>query len=150
MSSFRFYNYFFVFVALPFMAWSNTIVVENFYARPTTGPNGAAFLSLSNQSTKHVKLIGASMEECSHVELHTHLKEGDIYRMRSIPYIMINPGSTVSLEPGGLHLMLMKLKRPLVAGEEITIALHFEDQDKQTFTVPVRKPKKHGACGCKD
>jgi copper(I)-binding protein len=50
--------------------------------------------------------------------------------MRSIPSIVINPGSSVVLEPGGLHLMVMNLKNPLEEGTTISIVLDFEGQKK--------------------
>ena len=122
---------------VPFL--SHSAVIENIYAKATTGPNGAVFFSVTNPTEKHIKLIEAKSDICDHVELHTHLKDGDIYRMRPIPYIIVNPGSTVALQPGGLHIMLMKIKTPLKEGDTISLTLSFEGLCDQKFTVPVKK-----------
>ena len=135
---------FFIFLLLPFLAIAQDISVSGFYARPTKGNNGAAFMTLTNHTERHIKLIGAKTDASAHVAIHTHIKEGDIYRMRSIPYIVINPGSTVVLESGGLHLMLMDLKNPLEEGAVVNIVLDFEGQGTETFSVPVKKK----SCGC--
>ena len=145
MQTVRFYQTLLLFLMIPVLGWAHPITLSQFVVRPTHGQNGAAFLSLTNNSAKHVKLMGATADICGHIELHTHLKDGNIYRMRSIPYIMINPGSTVSLEPGGLHIMLMKLKKPLIEGETVEMTLLFEDEEKQIVSVPVKKIK---CCGC--
>lgn len=133
--------FFYTLLFIPFL--SQSAVIENIYAKATTGPNGAVFLTLKNPTDKHIKLVGATSDNADHVELHTHLQEGDIYRMRPIPYIVVNPGSTVSLQPGGLHIMLMGIKNPLKEGDAMSLALSFEGLCDQTFMVPVKK-----VCGC--
>jgi copper(I)-binding protein len=134
----------FAFLLLPFLAVAQDVSVSNFYARPTKGNNGAAFMTITNHTEGYIKLTGASTDVSDHMEIHTHIKEGDIYRMRSIPYIVINPGATVVLEPGGLHLMLMNLKNPLEEGTTISIALDFAGKEHETFVVPVKKK----SCEC--
>jgi copper(I)-binding protein len=136
-----FKRFLYIFLVIPF--FSHSAVIENVYAKATTGPNGAVFLTFSNPTDAHIKLIGAKTDICDHVELHTHLKDGDIYRMRQAPYIIANPGSMVALQPGGLHIMLMKIKRPLKEGDAIPLTLSFEGLRDQTFVVPVKK-----GCGC--
>lgn len=132
-----FYRVLYALFLIPFL--SHSAVIENIYAKSTTGPNGAVFLTITNPTEKHLKLMGAKSDACGHVELHTHLKDADIYRMRPIPYIMVNPGSTVALQPGGLHIMLMTVKKPLEQGDVISLTLSFEGQCDQTFKVPVKK-----------
>jgi len=59
--------------------------------------------------------------------------------MRPVGGILINPGIATRLAPGGLHIMLMDLKRPLKEGDSITLTLTFERAGKQTVIVPVAR-----------
>ena len=52
--------------------------------------------------------------------------DGDVMRMREVGTIDVPAGGTVELQPGGLHLMLMGLKKPLVAGQAFPLTLRFE------------------------
>lgn len=65
-----------------------------------------------------------------------------VMKMREHGQLEISAGQTVELAPGGLHLMLMGLKKPLAAGETLTVKLTFEDAKKVKSTsvvsVPVR------------
>lgn len=51
--------------------------------------------------------------------------------------IVIAPGEAVSLEPGGLHAMLMRLQRPMAKGESFSLMLDFSDGGEITVEVPI-------------
>lgn len=123
------------------------ILVSDFFVKPSKGQNGAAFLSMRNTSSKPVKLVDAKTDPhiCKRVELHTHVQEGNIYGMRRISEIIINPGETVVLEPGKLHIMLIDIKSTLSEGDEVPLTLIFEGASEQTLLAPV---KKKASCGC--
>ena len=59
-------------------------------------------------------------------EIHTHIREGDILRMRPVAAVELPPGETVTLQPGGFHLMLIGLKEPLIQGQTVPVTLRFE------------------------
>jgi iron complex transport system substrate-binding protein len=67
-----------------------------------------------------------SSTAAAQVEVHESRVEAGIARMRPVGTIAIEPGATVAFAPGGLHLMLMGLKGPLVAGTTVPLALRFE------------------------
>lgn len=133
-------------LALPFMGWGHSLKIKNAYARPTKGQNGAIFMVIENPSAQHRDLVSAKTSICDHMELHTHLRDGDIFRMRPLSHITINPGSSTCLKPGSLHLMLMKLKKPLKRGDRFEVTLTFRDGSHMTLEVPV---KKGSGCCCK-
>jgi copper(I)-binding protein len=58
--------------------------------------------------------------------MHTHIREGDVMRMRPVPAIDLPPGQAVTLQPGGLHLMLIQLTGPLRQGETVPVTLVLE------------------------
>jgi periplasmic copper chaperone A len=90
------------------------------------GATGAGFLSVSNRGAAADRLLSASTPAARAVELHTMLRDGDVMRMRAVDAIEIPAGQTVALRPGGLHIMLVGLSRPLREGETVPLTLRFE------------------------
>jgi copper(I)-binding protein len=74
-----------------------------------------------------------------HAELHTHLNDNGVMKMRQIPDIPVEAGATVKLQPGGLHIMLMDLKQPLKEGDKIPMTLRFEKAGEVKVDVHVDK-----------
>ena len=63
--------------------------------------------------------------------------DGNIMRMRPVPGIDVAPGKPVELKPGGLHIMLVGLTRPLQAGESFPLTLTFQNAAPVTVIVKV-------------
>jgi copper(I)-binding protein len=122
-------------------AGTATIKVEGAWAResPPAVTNGAAYMTLINEGKEADRLLGASGEVSSVVELHTHLLEEGVMKMRPIEVIEVNPGEPTVLRPGGLHIMLIGLKKPLVAGQTFPLRLRFEKAGELPVEVTVRK-----------
>ncbi|WP_211187538.1 copper chaperone PCu(A)C [Neoroseomonas marina] len=87
---------------------------------------GAGFLTLRNTGAQPDRLVAASASIARAVELHTHIRDGDVMRMRQVDGIAIAPGQTVELRPGAFHIMLIGLKEPLVQGTRVPLTLRFE------------------------
>jgi periplasmic copper chaperone A len=105
----------------------------------------AAFMTLNNTGSAADRLLSASTPVAGTVELHTHIKEGDVMRMRAVPAIDLPAGQSVTLQPGGLHVMLMGLRRPLAPGESVDVTLVFEKGGSRTVSMPVRALNPGGA-----
>ncbi len=116
------------------------ITVTDPFARASAGAasTGAAFMTLKNTSATDDRLVGASSPIAASAELHDHIKDGDIVRMRSVPEIDVPAGGAVALKPGGLHVMLIGLKQPLREGEEIPLTLTFAKAGTVIVEVPVK------------
>jgi len=116
---------------------SADIDVKSAWARPTVaGQIGTgAFMQLT--SREGARIVGASSDVAGVVEIHEMAMDANVMRMRPIRGLDLPPGSTVELKPGGHHIMLMDLKRPLGAGEKITIELRLQTHDKKLVTQPV-------------
>jgi copper(I)-binding protein len=134
---------------------SETISIIDPWARASFVSTSATFMQLKNNQEQEDTLIGAASDICEIVELHTHIKEGDIMRMRPLKGgIKLAANHTVSLKPGGLHIMLMGLKRPLLEGEHISLKLHFQKAGIISLRTPIRKfnyqtNQNQMHCGCK-
>lgn len=90
------------------------------------GGSGAGFLTIRNAGTARDRLLSATTAAAGRIELHTHIRDGEVMRMRQVPTIDLPPGQAVALQPGGLHLMLLGLTRPLRQGEVVSVTLTFE------------------------
>lgn len=112
--------------------------IESPWVRPTApgAKVGGAFMTLIG-SAQADRMVGASSPAAAVVELHTHLMEGGVAKMRAVPAIDLPAGGRVELKPGGMHLMLINLKAPLKAGETIPLTLRFEKAGAIEVKVPV-------------
>jgi hypothetical protein len=100
-------------------------------ATPPTAPTGGGYLSVKNTGTTPDRLMSASSPAAGAVQVHQMKMEGSIMRMRELDGpLEIKPGETVTLAPGGLHLMMLGLKEPLKQGENVPLTLVFEKAGK--------------------
>ena len=118
---------------------ATTVRVEQAWARATAGQmrTGAAYLTLVNAGAQPDRLVGVSTPVAEKAELHTHVMDGDVMRMRAIAAIEVNPGEPSVLKPGGAHVMLLGLKAPLKAGDGFALTLVFEKAGRVETTVRI-------------
>lgn len=90
------------------------------------GGTGAGFMTIRNTGNVADRLVAARSSLATVMELHTHIREGDVMRMRPVPAIDLPPGQEVRLMPGGLHLMLIGLTSALEQGASVPVTLVFE------------------------
>lgn len=104
------------------------LTIRDASARATvpSQPAGGGYLTIQNGGGGADRLVGAASEVAREVQLHSMQMDGDVMRMRQVDGIDVPAGQTVALKPGGLHLMFMGLKSPLVAGTRIPLTLRFE------------------------
>jgi len=112
---------------------------QDAWIRATPGVDvAAAYLTLHNGGTQVVVLSGVSSPEAASAMLHeTRIVNGQS-TMRPHEPLRIAPGETVRLAPGGLHIMLHNLKRPLAAGDEVPLVLLLEGAGNLTVMARVR------------
>lgn len=133
---------------------ADAVDVVNPFARavPPVAENSAAFMKLTNTTDSARQVVSAESDVAKNIELHTHLMDNGVMRMREIPFIQVDANSTTELKPGSFHVMLLGLNRPLSIDTEFELTLNFKDGSSETITVPVQKVKKmkkmsHGKCG---
>jgi len=111
------------------MPTNPTIRVEDAWVRPAAveGGNGAAYLTLINETGQDDALISADAEFATSAEIHqTVMGDNDTMSMVPVDQIDLPRGKTVKLEPGGYHIMLIGIDQTLEPGSTVTIALTFE------------------------
>jgi periplasmic copper chaperone A len=113
-------------LAMPAIA--DPISVEKAWARASIGTTGAsaAYLTIHNTSQEPDRLVSTTTPVAERAMLHGHDMSGGTARMRAVEAIEIGAGESVELKPGGLHVMLMGLKTPIVEGAHFPLTLTFE------------------------
>ena len=99
----------------------------------------AAYLTIRNSSSADRKLMSAQGEGFGAIELHRSIIEDDMARMVPQESMPIPAGGELVLKPGDYHLMLMRPKTPLKAGDVVELRLSFDDASTLDVTLPVRK-----------
>lgn len=116
------------------------ITVERPWARQTLQgmSMGGAFMLLKNESAQNDILIGGESPVADKVEIHSHVHEGGVMKMREVKDgVPLPAGQGVKLEPGTYHVMLMGLKRPLKIGDRFPLTLKFKYSKPKTVQVKV-------------
>jgi periplasmic copper chaperone A len=100
------------------------LVAQNAWVRATPGADmAAAYLILRNVSTSPVTVTGVESPIAGHAMIHETTVQGGQSRMRPHEPLVVAPGSTVKLEPGGLHVMLHDVKQPLAVGQSVPLVI---------------------------
>lgn len=108
-------------------------------APPGTKTTGA-FMTLKNAGDKEVKLVSAATQVANVTELHNHINDGGVMRMRQVKEIAVPAKGETALKPGGYHVMLIDMKAPLKEGAHVVITLGFDDGSSKEVHAPVMKP----------
>ena len=115
------------------------ITIDHPWAKASIGQAkaGAAYLVLVNDGDAADRLVAVKADVSELVELHTHTMEDGVMRMRAVPAIDVPAGAKTELKPGGLHIMLLNLKGPLVEGESFPATLVFENAGEVVVEVAI-------------
>lgn len=98
---------------------------------------GVAYFMIENHGEAD-RLISTSTPIAKRAELHTHIKEGDLVKMRKLEAVDIQAGEPVMFEPGGKHVMLTGLQKALKEGESFPLTLMFEKAGSVELEVTVQ------------
>jgi copper(I)-binding protein len=132
-------------LALPLAAIAAAAVaaglkVESAWARATPPGSSVAavYLVIDNQGPQADRLLKLKSPIAASAEVHRSSVEGGMTRMRPVSVLHIAQGERVEFAPGGLHVMLMELRKPLVAGQSFELELQFEVAGPRRVMVVVR------------
>lgn len=120
-------------------AYGATLEVHDAWIReaPPTSSVLAAYMVISNTGEAPVEITAIASPDFEHAELHRTILESGVARMAPIVKLQIPAGERISLELGGIHLMLINPLRPLREGDTVTLVIQSADGFSDTFTVPV-------------
>src|SRR5262249_8513782 len=99
------------------------ITIDKPWTRATAPvAKGGGYMAIQNKGAASDRLVSASSPVAERVELHVHVHEGGVMKMREVPGGYEVPArGTFELKPGGAHLMFMDIKRPFKEGEKIPV-----------------------------
>ena len=122
---------------------ADSVSIENAWVRPTNPGQdvGAAYMTFN--SKQNVTLIRATSDVTASVEIHSMSMQNGVMKMRMLENLPIKAGKPYKLEPGGFHLMMFDLKKPLTAGQYINFELTFKSGNtefKQLIKAPIKTP----------
>lgn len=137
------YIFLFLLLFLDIRAYAD-VTISNAWAR-TTKPGqdvGAAYMTLKSDSAAH--LIKVESQAAGTVEIHEMSMNNGVMKMRMLETLGLPAGKSVELAPGGFHLMLFDLKKPLAAGDHVDMLLTLREKSgkviKQKIRLPVKEP----------
>lgn len=123
--------------ASPAVSQNSGLEIAHAWSRPApAGRVGVAYLTVTDSGAPD-RLIGASSPVAGRVELHQSTTVNGVATMRPVDGLPVAPGAPAVLAPGGYHLMLRDLKRPLAAGQSFPLTLEFAKAGALTTTVTV-------------
>jgi len=118
------------------IAWAG-VEVSGAWARATMPGQQVAGVYMQLRSDVRAKLIGVKSSAAETAELHQMSNEGGVMRMRHVDSLDLPAGEVVTLQPGGYHVMLFDIKRPLKAGEQVGVTLVIEEAGRR-IELPVQ------------
>ena len=99
---------------------------------------GAAYMTIT--SAVDTSLIKVESAASASVEIHSMHMENGVMKMRMLEQLDLKAGTPNKLAPGGFHLMLFDLKKPLKAGEVVSFTLHLKNQAGKESLATVNSP----------
>lgn len=124
------------------------LAISGAFARATLpgAPVAGGYLTIANHGQTDDTLVGARSPAAGDLQLHTMRVVDDVMQMYEMEDgIPLPAGETVSLKPGGLHIMFMQLSQPFVAGESVAVTLTFAVAGEVTVSLDVRGAGAMGA-----
>jgi copper(I)-binding protein len=115
-------------------AWADDLTVSHAWARATAPGQDSGSIQFSVKSKKEAKLVAVSSPVAGAAEIHSMTHEDGKMKMRAVESVALPRGREVDLGKNGGHVMLLELKQPLKAGEDVpfTLTVEFADKHKET------------------
>lgn len=128
---------------LPALAGEADLSVADAYVRmvPPGTPTTGAFMTIKNAGSADRKLVRADSPAAKTVELHNHINDNGVMKMRQVKEIEVKAKGQAELKPGSYHVMLIDLKAPLKDGETVPVTLTFDDGSTRKVDAPVKRPQ---------
>ncbi len=99
----------------------------------------AAFMVLRNDADKDTALVKVENPLSKLTELHNHINDGGVMKMRPVKSIEIKAKGEAALKPGGYHVMMIELKAPMKEGDTVPLTLQFADGSTKRVEAKIMK-----------
>lgn len=104
---------------------------------PVLDDVAAVYLTIQNRGADEDTLVAVQSVSAGRAEIHDQVRDGEMVHMSPREFVVVPPDDEVILAPGGLHVMLLELREPPVAGDTIVIDFRFVRGGTRTVRVPV-------------
>ncbi|HEX5766752.1 MAG TPA: copper chaperone PCu(A)C [Burkholderiales bacterium] len=108
-------------------------------ATPPGAKLGVAYMEIRNRGPQAERLIAASTPLARSVEMHVTQRDGEVMKMRQVQGFDIPARERITLRPGGSHLMLVDIAKPLEKGERFRMRLRFERAGEMEIELQVQE-----------
>ena len=110
---------------------SAAVSIANAWVRamPPSQKNTAAYLTLNNDTGKALNIVGAHSTAAAQIQMHNSRIVNGMMKMEHLKTVEVAPGERVEFAPGGMHLMVMGLKKMPVPGEQFNLCLELESME---------------------
>ena len=125
---------------IPGVALAGTIFISGAWTRqsPPGVTVGSAYFRIKNNGDVAERLLGGEVDFADRVEVHKmEMKDGVMSMFELEDGLTIQPGETISFEPGGYHLMIMGLEEQPMAGDIVPMTLDFSEAGLVDLLLPV-------------
>ena len=116
------------------------VSVKDAWVRGTVAQQKATGAFMQLTASEDAKLVQADSPVAGVVEIHEMTMDGGVMRMRAITALDLPANRSVELKPGGYHVMLMDLKKPLAEGESVALTLTVETRDGKRSAIELQAP----------
>jgi len=107
-------------------------------ATPKGASSGAAYMTITNTGKTPDKVSCVSSDASAECRIHAMTMDNGVMQMRPVESgLEIKPGETVTLKPGGFHMMLVNLKHPLEQGKTVKATLKFDTAGSIDVDYPI-------------
>lgn len=120
----------------------DSIEIKNQWVRASNDGQDVSAAYMTIVSNEDTSLIAIDSDVADVIEIHSMSMENGVMKMRMLDTLDLIAGKPTELSPGGFHLMLFDLKKPLAAGKEAHFTLHFKNKAGQEKTISVTSPIK--------
>jgi len=121
------------------LAQSDDVEIKNAWARATPGGAQTAAAYVTIEAPAGDRLTGISTPAAQKADIHSMTMDNGVMKMRQVDGLDLPAGKEVTLKPGGYHIMLTGLAKPLEAGQSFPLTLSFAKAGAQEVTVSVQK-----------
>lgn len=106
---------------------------------PPGRDTGAAYVTIENASKESLVLNYVHSARTDVIEVHQHLYDNGMMKMREVKHLTIDPGTKLEFSPGGYHLMLFGIDAPFEAGQSLELIFEFQNHPPQSTTAVVKR-----------
>ncbi len=129
---------FMVLAGLSLPTWATTVTDAWMRAIPPGAPTGAAYVSLTNDGSEPIAVVAARSPWAERVEIHESQERDGMWRMRKLDALEIPAEGSVTMAPGGAHLMLFGVAKSPIVGDTLELELELSTGEFVPVTVTVR------------